>query len=273
MPSSEEEAWLGRGCRRDVARSSHSHTAFGSRSHALDSREIGQPEDLRTRVAPHRPARVPLPPHAQVKDPSERDRLFGAISAVPCVARKAQWARKWIGEQATFGERLVAFAAVEGIFFSGSFCALFWLKKRGLMPGLTFSNELISRDEGLHCDFACLLFSKLERPPPRERVLDIIREAVEIERVFVTDALPVSLIGMNARLMTQYIEFVADRLLGELGVGAHWGVSNPFDWMELISMQGKTNFFERRVGEYQKAGVMGGGQQGGGREFTLDADF
>ncbi|EOD22550.1 hypothetical protein EMIHUDRAFT_469622 [Emiliania huxleyi CCMP1516] len=149
-----------------------------------------------------------------VKDPSERDRLFGAISAVPCVARK-----------------------------------------------------------GLHCDFACLLFSKLERPPPRERVLDIIREAVEIERVFVTDALPVSLIGMNARLMTQYIEFVADRLLGELGVGAHWGVANPFDWMELISMQGKTNFFERRVGEYQKAGVMGGGQQGGGREFTLDADF
>mmetsp|Transcript_34147 Transcript_34147/g.113035 ORF Transcript_34147/g.113035 Transcript_34147/m.113035 type:complete len:421 (-) Transcript_34147:1395-2657(-) len=208
-----------------------------------------------------------------VKDPSERDRLFGAISAVPCVARKAQWARKWIGEQATFGERLVAFAAVEGIFFSGSFCALFWLKKRGLMPGLTFSNELISRDEGLHCDFACLLFSKLERPPPRERVLEIIREAVEIERVFVTDALPVSLIGMNARLMTQYIEFVADRLLGELGVGAHWGVANPFDWMDLISMQGKTNFFERRVGEYQKAGVMGGGQQGGGREFTLDADF
>ena len=127
--------------------------------------------------------------------------------------------------------------------------------------------------QGLHCDFACLLFSKLERPPPRERVLEIIREAVEIERVFVTDALPVSLIGMNARLMTQYIEFVADRLLGELGVGAHWGVANPFDWMDLISMQGKTNFFERRVGEYQKAGVMGGGQQGGGREFTLDADF
>jgi len=208
---------------------------------------------------------------AFVKEPSERSRLFRAISTVPTVERKAQWALRWISSTASFAERLVAFAAVEGLFFSGSFCSLFWLKKRGLMPGLTFSNELISRDEGLHCDFACLLYSMLERPLPPERVLAIITEAVDIERAFVTDALPVSLIGMNAGLMTQYIEFVADRLLRELGYPTHYGTTNPFDWMDLISLQGKTNFFERRVGEYQKAGVAS--SQGGNREFTVDADF
>lgn len=186
---------------------------------------------------------------------------------------KAEWALRWIGSDASFAERLVGFAAVEGIFFSGSFCAVFWLKKRGLMPGLTFSNELISRDEGLHCDFACLLYSMLERPLPAETLRQIIREAVEIEREFVCDALPVSLIGMNAKLMTQYIEFVADRLLRELGCDELYGVANPFDWMDLISMQGKTNFFERRVGEYQRAGVMAGEGKGGERKFALDADF
>ena len=163
----------------------------------------------------------------------------------------------------------MAFAAIEGIFFSGSFAAIFWLKSKGIMPGLTFSNELISRDEGLHCDFACLLFAQLERPPPAERIRQIVTEAVAIEREFVTEALPVSLIGMNAAQMTQYVEFVADRLLRELGCAAHYGATNPFDWMDLISMQGKTNFFERRVGEYQKAGVMGHGD----KTFSTDADF
>ena len=175
-----------------------------------------------------------------VSEPAERNRLQHALTEVPCVQRKADWALRWIGEKASFAERLVAFAAIEGIFFSGAFCAIFWLKKRGLMPGLTFSNELISRDEGLHCDFACLLFSHLERPPPPERVLQIVTEAVEIERQFVTEALPVSLIGMNAAQMTQYVEFVADRLLRELGCPAHYGTANPFDWMDLISMQAGT---------------------------------
>ena len=207
-----------------------------------------------------------------IEDAAERDRLFRAVETVPCVRAKAEWAMRWIGSHASFAERLVAFAAVEGIFFSGSFCALFWLKKRGLMPGLTFSNELISRDEGLHCDFACLLYSMLERPLPRERLVQIVTEAVDIERAFVTEALPVSLIGMNAKLMTRYIEFVADRLLRELGAEELYGTPNPFDWMDLISMQGKTNFFERRVGEYQKAGVMHDDKQGA-RDFTLDADF
>jgi len=212
---------------------------------------------------------------AFVKEPSERAHLFSAISTVPAVQRKAEWAMRWISSSSSFAARLVGFAAVEGLFFSGSFCALFWLKKRGLMPGLTFSNELISRDEGLHCDFACLLYSMLERPLSREVVLAIITEAVDIERAFVCDALPVSLIGMNARLMIQYIEFVADRLLQELGYPPHYGASNPFDWMDLISMQGKTNFFERRVGEYQKAGVAAGaaGGQRSSREFSVDADF
>jgi len=204
-----------------------------------------------------------------IKDPDERARLFEAISKVPTVKRKADWALRWVGAEASFAERLVAFAAVEGIFFSGSFCAIFWLKKRGLMPGLTFSNELISRDEGLHCDFACQLYRSLERPLSRDRVLEIIRDAVDIERSFLTDALPVSLIGMNAKLMTQYIEFVADRLIRELGCEPCYGTANPFEWMDLISMQGKTNFFERRVGEYQRAGVTSEGS----REFSLDADF
>jgi len=212
-----------------------------------------------------------------ITDDTERARLFQAVHAVPAVQAKAAWALKWIASDAPFAQRLVAFACVEGIFFSGSFCALFWLKKRGLMPGLTFSNELISRDEGLHCDFACLLYSMLERPLAEAQVQAIVREAVEIERAFVSDALPVALICMNARLMQQYIEFVADRLLRELGCAPLFHSANPFDWMDLISMQGKTNFFERRVGEYQKAGVMSGnhhhGSDGAQRIFSLDADF
>ncbi|GAA5982732.1 hypothetical protein JCM10908_006764 [Rhodotorula pacifica] len=192
-----------------------------------------------------------------VRDPYERATLFNAIETIPCIKRKADWALRWISDpRAVFGERLVAFAAVEGIFFSGSFASIFWLKKRGLMPGLTFSNELISRDEGLHTDFACLLFSHLERRPAPHRISQIIAEAVEIEKEFLTDALPVALIGMNSNLMCQYIEFVADRLLVALGNEKLYEAENPFDWMELISMEGKTNFFERRVSDYQKANVM-----------------
>jgi len=217
-----------------------------------------------------------------IKDAAEKSRLFHAMETVPCVQRKAEWALKWIkSSSASFAERLVAFAAVEGIFFSGSFCAIFWLKKRGKMPGLTFSNELISRDEGLHCDFACLLFSMLRKPPPPQTVLAIIRDAVEIEKSFVCDALPVSLIGMNATLMRQYIEFVADRLLVALGQEKHFGVTNPFEWMEMISLQGKTNFFEKRVGEYQKSGVAFTAASTSAEPvnttaaftFTTDADF
>ncbi len=206
----------------------------------------------------------------------ERDRLFRAIETIPAVASKANWAMRWIAnEEASFGERLVAFAAVEGIFFSGSFCAIFWLKKRGLMPGLTFSNELISRDEGLHCDFACLLFSKLpdDERPTQLTVRAIIQDAVECEKGFVCDALSVSLIGMNRELMSQYIEFVADRLLVALGQNRAWNTPNPFEWMELISLQGKTNFFEKRVGEYKKAGVSSSAKSQGKRAFTLDAEF
>jgi ribonucleoside-diphosphate reductase beta chain len=204
-----------------------------------------------------------------IKDPIEKNRLFNAIETVPCVQKKAQWALKWINN-GSFAERLVAFAAVEGIFFSGSFCSIFWLKKRGLMPGLSFSNELISRDEGLHCDFACLLYSMLEEKLSQERIYEIIRDAVENEHDFVTDALPVSLIGMNAKLMCQYIEFVADRLLVALGYPKIYNAANPFDFMETISLQGKTNFFEKRVAEYQKAGVMNTKEQ---QEFKLDEDF
>ncbi|MES2630285.1 MAG: ribonucleotide-diphosphate reductase subunit beta [Bacteroidota bacterium] len=204
-----------------------------------------------------------------IKDKVDKDHLFHAIDTIDCVRKKADWALKWIDE-GSFAQRLVAFAAVEGIFFSGSFCSIFWLKKRGLMPGLTFSNELISRDEGLHCDFACLLYMKhLLNRLPKEEVQAIITEAVEIEKEFVTDALPVKLIGMNANLMSQYIEFVADRLLVELGNDKVYNVSNPFDFMEMISLQGKTNFFEKRVGEYQKAGVMSKEKQG----FSLDEEF
>src|SRR4029079_823540 len=190
-----------------------------------------------------------------IKDPKEKDRLFHAIETVPAVKRKAEWALRW-SEQGNFAERLVAFAAVEGIFFSGSFCSIFWLKKRGLMPGLTFSNELISRDEGLHCEFACLLFKMLNRKLSEIEVHNIISDAVAIEKEFITEALPVDLIGMNARLMQQYIEFVADRWITELGYSKIYNSTNPFDFMEMISLQGKTNFFEKRVGDYQKSGVM-----------------
>jgi ribonucleoside-diphosphate reductase beta chain len=191
-----------------------------------------------------------------IKDPSEKDFLFNALQTLPCVGKKANWALRWIENAPSFGHRLIAFAAVEGIFFSGSFCSIFWLKSRGLMPGLSFSNELISRDEGLHCDFACLLFSMLQNKPSNKEVLDIITEAVAFEKEFVSDALPVSLIGMNADLMCQYIEFVADRLLISLGVPKFYFANNPFSFMELISLSGKTNFFEKKVADYQKSGVM-----------------
>jgi ribonucleoside-diphosphate reductase beta chain len=205
-----------------------------------------------------------------IKDPLEKTKLFNAIDTLPCVTKKAQWALKWI-ENGSFAERLIAFAAVEGIFFSGSFCSIFWLKKRGLMPGLSFSNELISRDEGLHCDFACMLYNQhITNKLSKETIQQIIMDAVAIEKEFVTDALPVKLIGMNADLMCQYIEFVADRLLVELGNQRVYNVSNPFDFMELISLQGKTNFFEKRVGEYQKAGVLGDKVD---NTFKLDEDF
>ncbi|KAL7599125.1 hypothetical protein Lser_V15G23435 [Lactuca serriola] len=209
-----------------------------------------------------------------IKDPKEKYRLFNAIENIPCVARKANWALNWIKSSNSFAERLVAFACVEGIFFSGSFCSIFWLKKRGLMPGLTFSNELISRDEGLHCDFACLLHSLLRKQLPWQKVYEIVQEAVEIETEFVCEALPCALIGMNATLMSQYIKFVADRLLVALGCQRKYNVENPFDWMEFISLQGKANFFERRVGDYQKASVMSNLQDGGQNfVFKMDADF
>ena len=213
---------------------------------------------------------------ALVRDSQERSRLLRAIHTIPAVRDKALWAERWTGSDASFAERLVAFAAVEGVHFSGSFCAIFWLKKRGLMPGLTFSNELISRDEGLHTDFACLLYSKLSSASRLSdaRAHEIIAEAVDLERGFCCDALSVALVGMNAGLMARYVEFVADRLLLALGHPALYNSQNPFDWMELISLQGKTNFFERRVGEYQKSGVVaaashrrhGGGGPGSGSE-------
>ncbi len=205
-----------------------------------------------------------------IKDPAEKNKLFNAIETVPSVKTKADWAFKWIESSRSFAERLIAFAAVEGIFFSGSFCSIFWLKKRGLMPGLTFSNELISRDEGLHCDFACLLYQKLVSRLDRSTVYKIIGDAVAIEKEFVTSALPVDLIGMNSRMMTQYLEFVADRLLVALGYEKLYKTKNPFDWMELISLEGKTNFFEKRVAEYQKAGVMSDRNT---QVFALDAEF
>ncbi|KAI6653778.1 Ribonucleoside-diphosphate reductase subunit M2 [Oopsacas minuta] len=205
-----------------------------------------------------------------IRDSEERHKLFHAIDTLPCVKMKADWALQWIGsEKATIAERIVAFSAVEGIFFSGSFAAIFWLKKRGLMHGLTFSNELISRDEGLHTDFACLIYSHLKNKPTAEQVLEIIRDAVNIEISFLTDALPVRLIGINAVLMGEYIKFVADRLLVALGYEKNYKVKNPFDFMENISLQGKTNFFEKRVGEYQKAGVMKREE----RVFNTDAEF
>lgn len=205
-----------------------------------------------------------------IKDPVEKDRLFHAIETVPAVKKKAEWALRWI-ENGNFAERLVAFAAVEGIFFSGSFCSIFWLKKRGLMPGLTFSNELISRDEGLHCEFACQLYSMLNNKLSEEAVHGIIKDAVEIEKEFITEALPVALIGMNAKLMQQYIEFVADRWLKELGYAKIFNATNPFDFMEMISLEGKTNFFEKRVGDYQKSGVLSGNKES--QAFSLEEDF
>ncbi|MBD3637233.1 MAG: ribonucleotide-diphosphate reductase subunit beta [Crocinitomicaceae bacterium] len=205
-----------------------------------------------------------------IKEGKDKDYLFNAIDTIPCVKKKADWALRWIDE-GSYAERLIAFAAVEGIFFSGSFCSIFWLKKRGLMPGLSFSNELISRDEGLHCDFACLLYNNhLVNKLTKDKVTKIITDAVEIEKEFVTDAIPVKLIGMNAELMTQYIEFVADRLLSELGCDKVYNSTNPFDFMDMISIQGKTNFFEKRVAEYQKAGVMNSGEN---QTFSLDEDF
>lgn len=207
-----------------------------------------------------------------IKDSTEKDKLFNAIETMPFVKKKADWALRWINE-GSFAERLVAFAAVEGIFFSGSFCSIFWLKKRGLMPGLSFSNELISRDEGLHCDFACLLYNNhLIKKLEPAKVKGIITDAVEIEKEFVTEALPVKLIGMNADLMCQYIEFVADRLLMELECEKNYNAANPFDFMELISLQGKTNFFEKRVGEYKKAGVSSNVEEDAPK-FSLNEDF
>lgn len=204
-----------------------------------------------------------------IKDNVEKNKLFNAIETIPAVTKKAKWALRWI-EEGSFAERLVAFAAVEGIFFSGSFCSIFWLKKRGLMPGLSFSNELISRDEGLHCEFACLLYSMLSNRLSQESVTEIIEDAVRIEKEFITEALPVRLIGMNADLMKQYIEFVADRWITALGYPKIFNATNPFDFMEMISLQGKTNFFEKRVGDYQKAGVISNKEQ---EIFSTDEDF
>jgi ribonucleoside-diphosphate reductase beta chain len=205
-----------------------------------------------------------------IKDKVEADKLFHAIDHFDAIKKKADWAIKWI-DSPSFAERLIAFAAVEGIFFSGSFCSIFWMKKRGLLPGLAFSNELISRDEGLHCDFAVMLHNDhIVNKVPKERITQIITEALDIEREFIIEALPVRLIGMNSELMTQYLEFVTDPLLQELNCDKIFNVENPFDFMDMISLQGKTNFFEKRVSEYQKAGVLGKEEDEG---FTFDADF
>ncbi len=204
-----------------------------------------------------------------ISDTAEKHRLFHAIETIPAVKKKAEWALKWVNSP-HFQERLIAFAAVEGIFFSGSFCSIFWLKKRGLMPGLSFSNELISRDEGMHCDFAVLLHNKyLANRVPEERIKEIIVSALVIEKEFILESLPVRLIGMNSDLMSQYLEFVADRLLVSLGCSKVYNSENPFDFMTNISLQGKTNFFEKRVGEYQKAGVIDSSVN----SFDLDVDF
>jgi len=205
-----------------------------------------------------------------IKEQQEKFRLFNAIENIPVIKKKAEWALKWINDKNSFAERIVAFSAVEGIFFSGSFCSIFWLKKRSLMPGLTFSNELISRDEGLHTDFACMIYRHLINKLPQEKIIEIINEAVTIEKEFVSDALPVELIGMNSKLMSQYIEFVADRLIFALGYQKFYNSQNPFEWMEMISLQGKTNFFEKRVGDYQKANVLAKNED---KVFRLDADF
>jgi ribonucleotide reductase beta subunit family protein with ferritin-like domain len=201
-----------------------------------------------------------------VKDEKEKTKLFQALDNFPCIKKKADWAIKWINDKrSTFATRLIAFACVEGIFFSGSFCSIFWLKKRGLMPGLTFSNELISRDEGMHTDFAVLLYTKLNRKCQKKKVHNMIKEAVDIEKEFICDALPCKLIGMNSKLMSQYIEFVADRLLVQLGFSKLYNSNNPFDFMEMISLEGKTNFFEKRVGDYSLT-------SGKKEEATFDLD-
>jgi ribonucleotide reductase beta subunit family protein with ferritin-like domain len=204
-----------------------------------------------------------------IKDREEQTKLFHAIDNFPCIKKKADWSIKWIQDnRSSFATRLVAFACVEGIFFSGSFCSIYWLKKRGLMPGLTFSNELISRDEGMHTDFAVLLFSKLSRKPKKAKIFELIKEAVEIEKEFILEALPCKLIGMNSKLMSQYIEFVADRLSMQLGYGKIFNSSNPFDFMEMISLEGKTNFFEKRVGDYSLSSC-----ENKNEAFNFDADF
>ena len=195
--------------------------------------------------------------------------LFKAIETIPIIKKKAEWALRWINSERSFAERLIAFACIEGIFFSGSFCAIFWFKKRALMPGLTFSNELISRDEGLHCNFACLIYNYLVNKPDPIVILDIIISAVELEKEFICDSLPVDLIGMNKTMMSNYIEFVADHLIVSLVLKKYYNTINPFDWMEMISLQGKTNFFEKRVAEYQKAGVLNSEV----RVFSVDEDF
>ena len=204
-----------------------------------------------------------------VKDPEEKSKLFGAIDQIPCIRQKAMWALKWITNTESYPMRLVAFACVEGIFFSGSFCAIYWLKKRGLLPGLTFSNELISRDEALHTEFAIAIYHKLQPLDP-VIIRNIITEAVLYESTFICDSLPCSLIGMNSKDMTNYIQFVADRLAVQLGIPKIYNVSNPFDFMEMISLQGKTNFFEKRVAEYQKSGVMSDKDS---MSFSMDEDF
>ena len=204
-----------------------------------------------------------------IKSTEEKKFLFNAINNIPIVRKKADWALKWINNDNNFSERLIGFVIVEGLFFSASFCAIYWLKKRGLMPGLTFSNELISRDEGLHCNFGCLIYSKLSNKLSSENIYNMIKEAIEIEKEFVSESLPVELIGMNSKLMIQYIEFIADRLLIQLGYEKLYNVLNPFEWMDMISLQGKTNFFEKRVGEYQKANIMNNKKN----EFIIDEDF
>jgi ribonucleoside-diphosphate reductase beta chain len=208
-----------------------------------------------------------------IRDSAQKNKLLKGIETIPCIGKKADWALRYISN-GTFTERLIAFAAVEGIFFSGSFCSIFWLKKRGLMPGLTFSNELISRDEGLHCDFACHLYANhIENKLEVDKVKNIILEAVEIEKEFVTDALPVGLIGMNANSMSQYIEFVADRLLSELTATKVFNTANPFDFMDMISLRGKSNFFEKRESSYQKAGVMATDAEKAKPSFSLSEYF
>ena len=208
-----------------------------------------------------------------IKDKQDQLNLFNAIETIPAIKKKAEWALRWI-ENGTFTERLIAFAAVEGIFFSGSFCSIFWLKKRGLMPGLTFSNELISRDEGMHCDFACHLFNNhIENKLSESQIKEIIVSALAIEKVFILEALPVRLIGMNSDLMSQYLEFVTDRLLMALGCSKVYNSENPFDFMQNIALQGKTNFFEKRVAEYQKAGVNNKSDESIEDAFSGDLDF